>query len=123
MGFAGGSGSKPTTFSTQITCYKCGKPRHISSNYVDEDMTYFNCRQKRHIQRDCLYPKKKQNGGGLNDQTRRPKATGRVFTLNNSFCTMWLHIILGHLVSIRGIEVDKAKIDVITSLPYPTFVR
>jgi len=26
MWFAGGSGSKPTTFSTQITCYKCSKP-------------------------------------------------------------------------------------------------
>ena len=28
---------------------------------------------------------------------------------------------LGHLVFSRGIEVDKAKIDVITSLPYPVF--
>ncbi|RDY02570.1 Retrovirus-related Pol polyprotein, partial [Mucuna pruriens] len=32
-------------------------------------------------------------------------------------------IVLGHLVSNRGIEVDKAKIDVITSLPNPTSVR
>ncbi|RDX98480.1 Retrovirus-related Pol polyprotein, partial [Mucuna pruriens] len=32
-------------------------------------------------------------------------------------------IVLGHLVSNRGIEVDKAKIDIITSLPNPTFVR
>ncbi|RDX64880.1 Retrovirus-related Pol polyprotein from transposon 17.6, partial [Mucuna pruriens] len=31
-------------------------------------------------------------------------------------------IVLGHLVSHRGIEVDKAKIDVITSLPKPTSV-
>ncbi|RDY10714.1 Retrovirus-related Pol polyprotein from transposon 17.6, partial [Mucuna pruriens] len=29
-------------------------------------------------------------------------------------------IVLGHLVSNRGIEVDKAKIDIITSLPNPT---
>ncbi|RDY05236.1 putative mitochondrial protein, partial [Mucuna pruriens] len=29
-------------------------------------------------------------------------------------------IILGHLVSARGIEVDRAKIDVISSLPNPT---
>ena len=29
-------------------------------------------------------------------------------------------IILVHLVSSKGIEVDKAKIDVINSLPYPT---
>ncbi|RDX64782.1 Retrovirus-related Pol polyprotein, partial [Mucuna pruriens] len=32
-------------------------------------------------------------------------------------------IVLGHLVSNRGIEVDKAKIDVITSLPSPTSIR
>ncbi|RDY13977.1 Retrovirus-related Pol polyprotein from transposon 17.6, partial [Mucuna pruriens] len=32
-------------------------------------------------------------------------------------------IVLGHLVSNRGIEVDKSKIDVITSLPNLVFVR
>jgi hypothetical protein len=32
-------------------------------------------------------------------------------------------IVLGHVVSSRGIEVDKAKIDTIQSLPYPTNVR
>nr|KYP62148.1 Retrovirus-related Pol polyprotein from transposon 17.6 [Cajanus cajan] len=32
-------------------------------------------------------------------------------------------IVLGHLVSSRGIEVDKAKIDIIASLPYPASVR
>jgi hypothetical protein len=32
-------------------------------------------------------------------------------------------IILGHVVSDRGIEVDKAKVHLITSLPYPTNVR
>ncbi|RDX84062.1 Retrovirus-related Pol polyprotein from transposon opus, partial [Mucuna pruriens] len=32
-------------------------------------------------------------------------------------------IVLGHLVSNRGIEVDKSKIDIITSLPNPTIVR
>ncbi|RDY10459.1 Retrovirus-related Pol polyprotein from transposon 17.6, partial [Mucuna pruriens] len=31
-------------------------------------------------------------------------------------------IVLGHLVSNRGIEVDKSKIDIITSLPNPAFV-
>ncbi|RDX93077.1 Retrovirus-related Pol polyprotein, partial [Mucuna pruriens] len=31
-------------------------------------------------------------------------------------------IVLGHLVSNRGIEVDKSKIDIITSLPSPTSV-
>ncbi|RDX83971.1 Retrovirus-related Pol polyprotein, partial [Mucuna pruriens] len=32
-------------------------------------------------------------------------------------------IVLGHLVSNRGIKVDKSKIDIITSLPNPTSVR
>ena len=32
-------------------------------------------------------------------------------------------IILGHVVSSRGLEVDKAKVDLIKSLPYPTSVR
>ena len=32
-------------------------------------------------------------------------------------------IVLGHVVSKKGIEVDKAKIDIISSLPYPTNIR
>jgi hypothetical protein len=32
-------------------------------------------------------------------------------------------IVLEHVVSSRGLEVDKAKIDVISSLPYPSCVR
>ncbi|KAI3755784.1 hypothetical protein L1987_55590 [Smallanthus sonchifolius] len=32
-------------------------------------------------------------------------------------------LILGHVVSSKGLEVDKAKIDVIKSLPYPNCVR
>ncbi|GJW55474.1 hypothetical protein Tco_0099559 [Tanacetum coccineum] len=32
-------------------------------------------------------------------------------------------IVLGHKISKKGIEVDKAKIDVISKLPYPTTVK
>ncbi|CAM8902659.1 unnamed protein product [Rhodiola kirilowii] len=32
-------------------------------------------------------------------------------------------VVLGHIVSHEGIRVDKAKIDVISTLPYPTTVR
>ena len=31
-------------------------------------------------------------------------------------------IVLGHVVSSKGIEVDKAKVNTIQSLPYPTSV-
>ena len=32
-------------------------------------------------------------------------------------------IVLGHVVSFKGIEVDKAKIDVLSTLPYPASMR
>ncbi|XP_071917001.1 uncharacterized protein [Coffea arabica] len=32
-------------------------------------------------------------------------------------------IVLGHIVSSKGIEVDKSKVDVISTLPYPASVR
>ena len=32
-------------------------------------------------------------------------------------------IVLGHVVSFRGIEIDKAKVDLITRLSYPTNVK
>ncbi|CAM8935067.1 unnamed protein product [Rhodiola kirilowii] len=32
-------------------------------------------------------------------------------------------VVLGHIVSHEGIKVDKAKIDLILSLPYPSTVR
>ena len=32
-------------------------------------------------------------------------------------------IVLGHIISSRGIEVDKAKIDIISKLPPPTNVK
>ena len=45
--------------------------------------------------------------------------------LNSEKCHFMVEqgIVLGHIVSAKGIEVDKAKIDVIQSLPYPTNVR
>jgi hypothetical protein len=32
-------------------------------------------------------------------------------------------IVLGHVVSLRGLEVDKAKIDIISSFLYPSCAR
>ena len=32
-------------------------------------------------------------------------------------------IVLGHIISVKGIEVDKAKIEVISKLPQPKTVR
>ncbi|RDX87744.1 Retrovirus-related Pol polyprotein, partial [Mucuna pruriens] len=62
-----------------------------------------------------------------------PKTLSRVLTrcidtnlvLNFEKCHFMVTggIVLGHLVSNRGIEVDKSKIDIITSLPNLAFVR
>ena len=45
--------------------------------------------------------------------------------LNSEKCHFMVDqgIVLGHIVSARGIEADKANIDIIQSLPYPTNVR
>ena len=45
--------------------------------------------------------------------------------LNSEKCHFMVEqgIVLGHVVSSRGIEVDKAKVDTIQSLPYPAGVR
>ncbi|XP_028187763.1 uncharacterized protein LOC114374324 [Glycine soja] len=47
--------------------------------------------------RDCPYPKKEQNGGGLNDQIGHLKATGRVFTLNGVKASKSKDLIQGKL--------------------------
>ena len=49
--------------------------------------------------------------------------TNRV--LNSKKCHFMVEqgIVLGHVVSSKGIEVDKAKVNTIQSLPYPTSVQ
>ena len=64
---------------------------------------------------DCLYNLKKV--------LERCIETNLVLNYEKCHFMVDQGIILGHVVSARGIEVDKAKIDVIRSLPYPTCVR
>ncbi|RDX82739.1 Retrovirus-related Pol polyprotein, partial [Mucuna pruriens] len=49
--------------------------------------------------------------------------TNLVFNFEKCHFMVTEGIVLGHLVSNRGIKVDKSKIDINTSLPNPTFVR
>ncbi|RDX95558.1 Retrovirus-related Pol polyprotein, partial [Mucuna pruriens] len=48
--------------------------------------------------------------------------TNLVFNFEKCHFMVTEGIVLGHLVSNRGIKVDKSKIDIITSLPNPAFV-
>ena len=45
--------------------------------------------------------------------------------LNSEKCHFMVEqgIVLGHIVSSRGLEVDKAKVDIVKNLPYPSTVR
>ncbi|XP_073138521.1 uncharacterized protein [Henckelia pumila] len=69
----------------------------------------------RYIPKDCL--------GHLSKILKRCMETKLV--LNYEKCHFMVNedIVLGHVVSSRGIEVDKTKIDLITHLPFPTKVK
>ena len=63
---------------------------------------------------DCLYNLKKV--------LERCIETNLVLNYEKCHFMIDQGIILGHVVFARGIEVDKAKINVFKSLPYPTCV-
>ncbi|RDX61407.1 Retrovirus-related Pol polyprotein from transposon opus, partial [Mucuna pruriens] len=57
--------------------------------------------------------------GNLSRVLKRCMETNLVLNYEKCHFMVTEGIVLGHLVSNKGIEVDKAKIDVITSLPKP----
>ncbi|RDX98028.1 Retrovirus-related Pol polyprotein from transposon 17.6, partial [Mucuna pruriens] len=61
--------------------------------------------------------------GNLSCMLKRCMETNLVLNYENFHFMVIEGIVLGHLVSNRGIKVEKAKIDVITSLPKPALVR
>ncbi|GJR11602.1 hypothetical protein Tco_0794254 [Tanacetum coccineum] len=56
---------------------------------------------------------------------RMLKCVRQQITLNWEKAIPWVKegIVLGHKISRKGIEVDKAKVDVISKLPHPTTVK
>ena len=46
-----------------------------------------------------------------------------ILSWEKSHFMVWKGIVLGHIISEKGIEVDKAKVEVISKLPSPTSVR
>ncbi|RDY10042.1 Retrovirus-related Pol polyprotein from transposon 17.6, partial [Mucuna pruriens] len=61
--------------------------------------------------------------GNLSKVLKRCIDTNLVLNFEKCHFMVIERIVLGHLVSNRGIEVDKSKIDIISSLPNPTSMR
>ncbi|RDX77871.1 hypothetical protein CR513_41925, partial [Mucuna pruriens] len=61
--------------------------------------------------------------GNLSKVLKRCIHTNLVLNFEKCHFMVIEGIVLGDLVSNRGIEVDKSKIDIISSLPKPTFMR
>jgi hypothetical protein len=59
----------------------------------------------------------------LENVLKRCKETGLVLSWEKSHFMVQKGIVLGHVVSEQGLEVDKAKIDSISKLPLPTNVK
>nr|GEZ84534.1 reverse transcriptase domain-containing protein [Tanacetum cinerariifolium] len=59
----------------------------------------------------------------LEKMLKRCEDTNLCLNWENSYFMVKEGIVLGHKISKEGIEVDKAKVDVITKLPHPTTVK
>nr|GEV06761.1 reverse transcriptase domain-containing protein [Tanacetum cinerariifolium] len=59
----------------------------------------------------------------LERMLKRCKETNLCLNWEKSHFMVKEGIVLGHKISKQGIEVDKAKVDVITKLPHPTIVK
>ena len=64
---------------------------------------------------DCL--------SNLDRVLQRRKDTNLVLNWEKCHILVNEGIVLGHKISERGIEVDKAKVDAIEKMPYPTDIK
>ena len=61
----------------------------------------------------------------INLETVLHRCIEKILVLNWEKCHFMVNqgIVLGHIISEKGIEVDKEKIDMISKLPFPTNVK
>ncbi|RDY09991.1 Retrovirus-related Pol polyprotein from transposon 17.6, partial [Mucuna pruriens] len=99
----------PSTFQRCMTSIFSDLLQDCMEVFMDDFMVYADSFEA------CL--------SNLSRVLKRCIDTNLVLNFEKSHFMVTEGIVLGHLVSNRGIKVDKAKIDIITSLPNPTFVR
>ncbi|RDX87014.1 Retrovirus-related Pol polyprotein from transposon 17.6, partial [Mucuna pruriens] len=99
----------PSTFQCCMTCIFLELLQDYMEVFMDDFTVYADSFDA------CL--------GNLSKVLTRSIDTNLVLNFEKCHFIETEGIMLGHLVSNRGIEVDKSKIDIITSLPNPIFVR
>ena len=99
----------PATFQRCIVSIFSNYIEHIIEVFMDDFIVYGDSFD------NCLH--------NLTLVLQRCIETNLVLNSEKCHFTVEQDIVLGHVVSSRGIEVDKAKVDTIQSLPYPTSVQ
>ena len=98
----------PTTFQRCMVSIFLDYIEHIIEVFMDDFIVYGDSFD------NCLH--------NLTLVLQRCIETNLVLNFEKCHFMVEQGIVLGHVVSSRGIEVDKAKVDTIQSLPYPTSV-
>ena len=82
VGRGSGESGAPAIVTTPIKCGKCGRLGHHVCECTDREVACFNCQGKGHLSTSCPHPRKEKRSGSLNNQSGRPRTTGRVFALS-----------------------------------------
>ncbi|GJW93888.1 reverse transcriptase domain-containing protein [Tanacetum coccineum] len=99
----------PVTFQRCMTAIFHDMIEDFMEVFMDDFSVFNNCFNH------CL--------SNLDKMLARCKKTNLVLNWEKCHFMVKEGIVLGHKISRKGIEVDRAKIDVIAKLPYPTNVK
>ncbi|GJT63128.1 reverse transcriptase domain-containing protein [Tanacetum coccineum] len=89
----------------------------------DQEKTTFTCPNERSPTVACLLAYAMHRARSKDKMLQRCEDTNLCLNWEKSHFMVKEGIVLGHKISRNGIEVDKAKVDVIAKLPHPTTVK
>nr|GEX25350.1 reverse transcriptase domain-containing protein [Tanacetum cinerariifolium] len=95
----------------------------IPINSKDQEKTTFTAHTERFHIAACLLGYAMLQAHFRERMLKRCEDTNLCLNWEKSYFIVKEGIVLGHKISKQGSEVDKAKVDVITKLPYPTTVK